>query len=383
MSENKKNKSVLPLIALGGVFLFSKLAKKNNANTNNVDLKKALAEQRQNNAYEVILSDGGGDEVIDKIINQDFILGENNLPMYDPNQVYFFSLPDSLKVQIGQFTKDVSLDKRYFTTKAFVTNKGDYSDSFFNQFYIKPYDYYLKINCIVCLSIPKSGYTTVNLDTFLIQDIMLQYKNMSIYGNAKPYFLNYLKNNDFQQFWTPQEFEPSNKAGDVLVTKQFENTIKKNEYKFKAGLNYLNLEFILPQKLYYKENGVEKEAYQIYMSNQGRNTNDFNAISFLQLLKFKFNIIWEIKKFNNTITKVSTIQFADESFYNRQDNGKSIFIDLQSTGGGGQPTTDSIKIDPNDPFSVSAKQQSKYMSVNNQEDNYKDFGYLIGSYGVL
>ena len=233
------------------------------------------------------------------------------------------------------------------------------------------------------MNIPKSGYESVSLNKFLIENILLRYKNQCSTTGYFPLFLNYLKNNNYQEFWTPQEFFPNKKTGDILVTNQFENTIKHNEYQFKSGLNFLHLEFILPQKYYYKSNGAEQATYSIYMANQGKNTADFNAISFLQLLRFRFDIEFEIKKFDTTDRQTRTIQFDNETFYNAKDNGRSIFADGISTGGGGQATTDTIVINENDKYHISAKQSSACMSVNNQNDEYKDFGYIIGRYEDL
>ena len=72
----EKKKSLLPLLGLGALLLLSK--KSNNNATNYTDLNRALAQKKQNYAYEVILSDGGGNEEIEKMIKQDFIIGEND-----------------------------------------------------------------------------------------------------------------------------------------------------------------------------------------------------------------------------------------------------------------------------------------------------------------
>lgn len=311
MKKDKRNKSILPLI-IGGGALYLLSRSRNKSNTIN-NLTDALKEQRQNNAYKVLLTDDAGDEYIDKIINSDFISPLNELPNYNPLQIGCYILPDTLNITIGQFTRAFVPQKHYYKTST-MSNKGVPFPSYYNDFICKSGDYYVKFSMVLCIYIPKSGYEKLNLSQFDIANINIEYGGRSqLYPTNGLIFLDYLYNNELSQFWTPSDYGFKTMP---LVTDRFKQYMDMKKITLKNGFNYFNLEFILPQKYYKKDGSVD---YQIYMNWQNKNINDYDALTMFQLAGISFDVFFTIPQLDSSESTYIRLFALPQTYTNGED----------------------------------------------------------------
>ena len=335
MAIEKRNKNNGPLWIGGGLLLLW-LLNRNKKKFTPTQIKNALKEQRQNNAYEVILQETGGDDLFEKIINKDFITNKG-FPTNTQNDIVFYALQDSLKLSIGQFQNGIKINRREI----------DGYKSVFDGYHVDKGTYYVKFSFILCCYIPESVFDVITISDFKVSDIKLTYKKISS-GLDKPLFLDYFIDNETcWEFFAPRII---GKKEVQKTTNRFQRGFEKNNITFRNGVNAFKMEFILPQKIFDSNN---ESFYQILQSNQGgKNPADYDKLTFFELWLLQFNISCNFKQFDSTIPINQTIKLTDglqENFKIERNN-----------------STNNI-------LTITSNQDSMLMQMQNPTNDFKDF----------
>lgn len=335
MAIEKRNKNNGPLWIGGGLLLLW-LLNRNKKKFTPTQIKNALTEQRQNNAYEVILTETGGDDLFEKIINKDFILNKG-LPNNRQNDITFYALPDSLKLSIGQFKNDWRFNRREI----------DGYRSVFDGYHINKGTYYIKFSFILCCYIPTSAFDVINVSDLKISNIKLTYKNIRS-GFGKPLFFDYfIENDESLDFWAPRL---DRKKEVNKTTDRFQNGITKQKLTFRDGINAFKCEFILPQKIWNADN---ESFYQILENGQKESSPaDYDKLTFFDLWLLQFDLSCNFKQFDSTIPINETIRLTDGV------QGNYNIVQDETT---------------NKVLMITSNQDSMLMQMQNPTNDFKDF----------
>lgn len=193
------------------------------------------------------LSDSGekyaGNDIVSFLQDIEFPLMDNGLPIYSQDSVVPFVVANSVKVGVGFFQQ---------RRDAKQVMHG-HALSIMSQYYFKKGDRYLRLNMTLGIYLPEYAMPTLNFSTFAIKDFDLFWtEDGSLKEYRKPFIYDYFGSsvdspdkeyNHGARFYTPRS------TGDKFYVKigdRIHDYIMNNNILLKSGINYFNLEIVVP-----------------------------------------------------------------------------------------------------------------------------------------